>query len=628
MEDRITLQNCDFAGWATRRDLLCTDGRTIRKDAFKHCDGKNVPLFWNHQHEGISNVLGKATLEHRDEGVYAYGKFNDTEDGIHAKKAVMHGDVRSLSIFANSLKQLGMDVIHGTIRELSLVPAGANPGAFIDFVVAHGEDGDDGFVAGYDENLMVISHADKSEDNQAVKTETSEELTHNDKEDNKMAENTNNATQSNEKTIKEIIDTMNEEQKNAMYALIGKALEEGADDEVEHSEGGYDTMKTNVFDNEAALPGAVLTHADQRDIIALAKQPNIGNLKTAMEIYAQDNEYLAHGLDLGDTDVLEELLPDHKLLNPGAPEILGPDQSWVMNVIKKIHKSPYSRVRTRHADARIAELKAKGYKKGEEKKFTNNIKLIGRSFDPQTIYIKDKTHRDDIVDITEFDHVAYIWNMMNGNMYETLALAALVGDGREETDPDKIKEDHVCPIWHDDELYTIHRTVDFEAMKDELQGTNTSAYFSENYIYAEAIIQEALYAREKFKGSGRPDFYCTPHLVNIMLLARDMNGRRIYDSKADLAKALNVNEIFEIEQLEGRTRTDDVKGEMKLLGLFVNLADYQFGSTKGGEVTKFTDFNIDFNTYTYLMETRLSGGLVKPFAAIALEVPVSEAAAG
>lgn len=632
--DRITIENCDFAGWATKKDLECTDGRIIRKDAFKHCDGLNVPLFWNHQHEGISNVLGKATLEHRDDGVYAYGQFNDTEDGIAARKAVMHGDVRSLSIFANGLKQNGKDVVHGIIRELSLVPAGANPGAFIDYVMAHGEDGDDGFVAGYDENIMVVSHSDISHSDESKETS---------KEENKVAEETKKSeetTKSEDKTIQEIIDTMTEEQKTAMYAVVGAALEgEGSDDEdekenkdeVSHSEGGNDTMKTNVFDNDTAQQGGVLTHADQKAILDMARQSNVGSFKLAMELYAQDNESLAHGLDLGDEETFKELLPDYKLITPGAPDILEPDQSWVMGVINKIHKSPFSRIRTRRADALAAEIrekiKAKGYKKGEEKKLMEHIKLLHRTFDPQTIYVKDEINRDDIVDITDFSIVDYQWKFMKAALYETLALAALVGDGREDIDPDKIKEDHVRPIWTDDELYTIHRIVDVEKMKKELQGTNTDMYFGENFIYSEAIIQEALYAREQYKGSGKPDFYCAPHLVNVMLLARDRDGRRMYSSKADLVKALNVNDIVEIEQLSNKTRTDgDVN--KKLLGLFVNLADYQFGSTKGGEVTKFEDFDIDFNKYKYLLETRLSGGLVKPYAAIALEETIGEVAAG
>ena len=297
-----------------------------------------------------------------------------------------------------------------------------------------------------------------------------------------------------------------------------------------------------------------------------------------------------------------------------------------MRVINKIHKSPYSRIRTRQADARIAELRAKGYqKKGDQKKLAADIKLIGRTFDPQTVYIREEIHRDDIIDIEDFDYVAYVKGIMNDNMHETLALAALVGDGRDDVDPDKIHENHIHSIWNDEELYTIHRDVDIEKAKSELQGSNTSANFSENYIYAEAIIMEALYAREKFKGSGKPDLYCTPHLVNVMLLARDLNGRRIYDSKEDLAKALNVGEIVEIEQLEGRTRTDGEGNVKKLLGLFVNLADYQFGSAKGGALTRFEDFDINFNKYQYLQETRLSGALTKLYSAIALEEPVANA---
>lgn len=632
MEDKITLQNCDFAGWATRRDLLCTDGRTIRKDAFKHCDGINVPIFWNHQHEAISNILGKATLEHRDEGVYAYGQFNDTEDGINAKKAVQHGDVRSLSIFANSLKQMGMDVIHGTIRELSLVPAGANPGAFIDFVVAHGEEGEDGFVAGYDENLMVISHADKSEESKKEDSKVADET----KTKETKPEGEKKSEENKPKTIQDVIDSMTDEQRDAMYAVVGMALEDKDDDDdnkdVKHSEGGNDNMKTNAFDNTAAAQGAVLSHADQQAIMALAKQSNVGSLKLAIELYAQDNESLAHGLDLGDAETFNELLPDYKNITPGAPEILEPDQSWVMGVINKIHKSPFSRIRTRRADAMAAEIrekiKAKGYTKAEEKKAMDHIKLLHRTFDPQTVYVKDEINRDDIVDITDFSIVDYQWKFMKAALYETLALAALVGDGREDTDPDKIKEDHIRPILNDEELYTIHREVDVEAMKKELQGEDANLYFGENFVYAEAIIQNALYAREQYKGSGRPDFYCAPHTVNVMLLARDRNGHRMYSSKADLVKALNVNDIVEIEQLAGKTRITKDGKEKKLIGMFVNLADYQFGSTKGGEVTKFEDFDIDFNKYKYLLETRLSGGLVKPWSAIVLEEPATEQAAG
>lgn len=614
----------DFGGYATRNDLLCSDGRTIRKNAFQHCDGMTVPLIYNHEHNDPSAVLGHALLENRDDGVYAYCSFNDSENGQNMKKAVQHSDVRSLSIWANKLKQVGNDVIHGVIREVSLVMAGANPGAYIDFVMQHSEDGEDGeeLYANYDENILVLYHSDdydeESDDDEEEyeeDEETMEELT---------VEHSNK-----EKTVQDVIDSMNEEQKKVMYALIGQAIEGDDDDDDDESEGGNEEMKHNVFDQEEVKSGAVLSHADQEAILELAKKPGVGSLKHALAMYAEEQGILAHGLDLGDADVLEELIPDHKLLNPGSPEVLRDKEiGWVMNVINKIHKSPYARIRTRYADARIADLKAKGYKKGEEKKLSDNIKLIGRKTEPVTIYRKDELNRDDIIDITDLDVVGYTWGLMKDGLYETLALAALVGDGRDDTDADKISETNIRPIWKDEELYTIHQDVDVEAMKTKLQGTNTSANFGEEYIYAEAMIQASLYSREKFKGSGTPDLYCTPHLVNVMLLARDLNGRRIYDSKADLARALNVKSIVEIEQLEGLTRTDAEGNEKKLLGLFVNLADYQFGSTKGGELTKFTDFDIDFNKYKYLMETRLSGALVKLESAIALEEPVTTEAAG
>ena len=613
--------NYDFAGWATRNDLLCSDGRIIRKDAFKHNDGEKVPLVWNHQHNDPNEILGHAMLENREEGVYAYCTFNDTESGKTAKLLVQHGDISSLSIYANKLKQQGPNVIHGSIREVSLVLASANPGASIMSVLKHGEESDEEAII-YTGEDFELYHAD-DELNHADEEPKTEK-----KEEPKMADEkkTPAKEESGEKTVQEVFDSMTEEQKTVVYAMIGQALEDaGVEDD---DEGDDEDMKHNVFDQNEIQEGTALSHADGEAIVDLMKRSGVGSLKEAMRIVAEDAgmepDALAHGFE---TAALTELLPDYKNLTPGAPEILGPDQSWVMAVINKIHKSPYSRIRTRQADKRITELKAKGYqKKGDQKTLMNNIKLLGRSFDPQTVYVRDQAHRDDIIDITDFSYVEYIWNLMKGAMYETLALAALIGDGREDSDPDKIHENHICSIWNDEELYTIHKDIDFEAAKAELQGTNTGANFSENYIYAEAIIKEALYAREKFKGSGKPDFYCTPHLVNVMLLARDLNGRRIYDSKDQLAKALNVGAIYEIEQFEGKTRTTEGGDKKKLLGLFVNLADYQFGSTKGGEVTKFDDFNINTNTHEYLMETRLSGALVKPYAAIALEEPIVEAA--
>lgn len=600
----------DFGGWATRNDLKCSDGRTIRRDAFKDNDGCKVPLVWNHEHNDPNAVLGHAMLENRDDGVYAYGKFNDTEQGQHAKKLLQNGDIRSLSIWANQLKQIGSDVMHGNIRELSLVLSGANPGAYVDFVMAHSEGEEDTMYASYDENIMLY-HSDEPK-------EKKEEPDMGD--DNKAPENSGS-----KKTIQEVIDSMTEEQQEVMYEMVGQALEEnGVSDDDSNDDEEEDGMKHNVFDKEEMQQPNVLSHSDEEAIISLAKQSGVGSLKTAMEIYAEENfgDTLAHGV-FTDADT-EKLFPEYELLKKGEPETLERDQSWIAAAISKIHKSPYSRIRTRQADARIAELKAKGYqKKGNYKQNMADIKMIGRTTDPQTIYIKDDMHRDDIIDITDFDVVAYQWKLMRHILDETLAMAALVGDGREEGDPDKIHEDHIRSIWHDDDLYCIHQDVDFEAAKTKLQGTNTSVNFSENYIKAEAMIEAALYSREKFKGSGTPDLYCTPHLLNVMLLARDLNGRRIYDSKADLAAALNVGEIHTVEQFEGLQRETSDGHKKGLLGLFVNLADYQFGSTKGGEITKFEDFDMDFNRYKYMLETRLSGSLIKLYSAIALEEPIS-----
>lgn len=612
----------DFSGWATKANLKCSDGRTIMKDAFKHNDGQTVPLVWNHQHNDANQVLGHALLQNRDEGVYAYCTFNDTESGQTAKLLVKHGDVNALSIYANQLKQNMSNVIHGNIREVSLVLAGANPGASIDSVILHSDKSEEEAIIYTGENLSLY-HADEGDDKSmngdVIMKDT---LSHSDskektEEDNKDQENKEDNS---EETVEDIFNTLNEKQKTVVYALIGTVIDEQGSGEDDNNKEDNENMKHNLFDNEEATQECVLSHADEMSIVAMAKQPNVGSLRQALDMYAAENGAdLAHGFES-----YESLFPEYELLKKGEPETLERDQSWIASVINKIHKSPISRIRTRQADARIAELKAKGYqKKGNYKQEMADIKLIGRTTDPQTIYIKDDMHRDDIIDITDFDVVAYQWRLMRNILDETLALAALVGDGREEGDPDKIHEDHIRSIWNDEELYTIHQDVDIAATKTSLQGTNTSANFGENYIYAEAIITAALYSREKYKGSGTPDLYCTPHLLNVMLLARDLNGRRIYDSKADLAAALNVGEIHTVEQFEGRTRTTTDGKTKKLLGLFVNLADYQFGSTKGGEVTRFEDFDMDFNRYKYMLETRLSGSLTKLYSAIALEEPVT-----
>ena len=605
------MEKYDFSGWATRNDLLCGDGRTIRKNAFKDNDGVTVPLVWNHEHNDPNAVLGHALLENRDSGVYAYGVFNDTEQGQHAKALVQNGDVRSLSIWANKLKQIGNDVVHGNIRELSLVLAGANPGAYIDFAIAHSEDEGESFIASYDENIVIYHSAEPKEEpkKEEKMAEVKEPLVH--------AEGENS-----EETIEDILNTLSEKQMDAVCAVVGSIIEDDdeEDDDMEHSEGG-EFMKHNVFDTEEMVNDNYLSHADEMRIVDLAKNKSIGTLQNAIEVYAEENDHLAHGID-----TIETLFPEFKDVYPGAPELLTRDQGWVGVVMQKVHKSPISRIRTRQADARAEELNALGYTKGKKKNNGANIKLLKRTTDPQTVYRKDFLHRDDIIDITDFDVVEYQYQIMRMNLNEEIAKAIMIGDGREEGSDDKISEEHIRPIWTDDELYTIHYDVDIAGARAELQGTNTSANFSENYIYAEAIIKAALYSREKYKGSGSLDFYCTPHLLNVMLLARDLNGRRIYDSKSDLAAALNVGNIYTCEQFEGKTRTTAVtegSKTKKLLGLFVNLSDYQVGSTKGGEITRFNQFDIDFNQEKYLIETRLSGALTRVFSAIALEEDVT-----
>lgn len=613
---------CDFSGWCTRANVRCSDGRVIMNDAFKDCDGKTVPLVWNHQHDGPENVLGHALLRNKGDGVYAYGFFNNSESGQAAKMLVKHGDVTSLSILANGLKQQGPNVTHGVIREVSLVIAGANPRAFIENVVKHGDDDNDAVRIHFDEPLN-LEHGDAEFDlgDDIDETDTSilahaEDADEVDKEDEKMAE-----AEPNKKTIKQIVDTMNEEQKEAVYAIAGALsgiLDEDTDEDTD--EGDDEDMKHNLFDrNHQVMDDEILTHSDEEAIIKLAKDKSCGSLQHAISLYNEDNNVLSHGID-----EIDSLFPEYQDVRPGAPEMITRDLGWVDIVMNRVHKSPISRIRTRQADVRGDDLRAYGYQKGKFKQNAGNIKLLKRTTDPQTVYRKDSLHRDDITDITDFDVVSYQWQVMNQNLREELALAIMIGDGRDEGDEMKIFEDHIRPIWTDNDLYTIHAEVDFEAAKKELQGTNTGANFGENYIYAEAIIAAALYAREKYKGSGSLDFYCTPHLLNVMLLARDLNGRRIYDSATDLAAALNVGRIVTVEQFEGRVRTTDDAKKKKLLGLFVNLSDYSLGSTKGGQITRFSQFDIDFNQEKYLVETRVSGALTRVYSAIALEEDITE----
>lgn len=631
------MENFDFSGWATRHNIRCSDGKTISKDAFAHNDGQKVPLVWNHSHNDPDNVLGYGVLEHRDEGVYVYGYFNDTDKAQNAKSCVQHGDITALSIYANRLKQQQGLVQHGEIREVSFVYAGANPEAYIDNVISHGEVYEDEAVIYTGENIE-LTHADSD----SVKTvgsifdtfndeqkevvyymlgqvagDSGEDVTHADggASDTSKAEG--------EETVADILNTFTEKQKNVMAYLIAVELENQKNGTKKNgtkknTKKGDDEMKQNAFEqNIRGQESNSLCHADQQTILARAKVSAVGSLKNAIAEYMSD-ESIQHAFE----DV-DSLFPEYQWVKPGAPELLERDKTWVDFVMDKVHKSPYSRIRTRQADIRDAKLRAKGYKTGTEKKKMEETKLLGRTTDPQTVFIKDAMERDDIIDITDFDVVAYQYSIMKTLLREEVALAIMVGDRRDEDDADKIHDSHIRPIWKDSDLYTIYKDVDIDGARESIQGKGTSTSFGDNYVYAEAIVTAALDARIDYKGTGGLDFYCTPQLLNKMLLARDMNGRRIYESKADLTKALNVGAIHTAEQFEGLTRTTDGNKTKKLLGLFVSLSDYRLGATKGGEITKFEDFDIDFNQYKYLIETRVSGAAVRPYSSIALEEDVT-----
>lgn len=595
-------KNYDFSGWATRNNIKCSDGRTILRDAFIKNDGSVVPLVWNHQHNNVDNVLGHALLENRNDGVYAYCSFNDSEKAQIAKMQVQHGDINALSIYANQLQQQGPNVVHGMIREVSLVLAGANEGAYIDHVLRHGEMSDSEAEIFMTVDGLELFHA-----------ETDKET----KEEPEVEKEKNT-----EKTVQDVIDSMTEEQKNVMYGLIGAAIED-ADNEDEE---GDEEMKHNLFENENVETGNYLSHSDQAEIIGLAKSSNVGSFQNALRIYADENNLQHDAISSGFSDGEEGLgmlFPEYKDLKPGAPELLTNDQGWISRFMNGTHKSPISRLRVKFVDIRnLKELRAKGYQKGKQKTQTGNLKLVHRTVDPQTVYVKSALHRDDVVDITDFDYVDYLYGIDKMQLNEEIATAALLGDGRETGDANKIEESHIIPIWTDDDLFSIHVDVDVAAAKQELQGTNTGANFGDNYIYAESVITALLYARENFKGSGTPTLFCAPRTLNTMLLARDLNGRRIYNTKTELATALNVSDIVTVEQFAGKVRTDSESKKHNLLGIVVNPADYTFGSTKGGQLSHFTDFDIDFNQMKSLLETRLSGMLTKVYSAIVLEEPV------
>ena len=612
----------DFCGWATKANIRCSDGRTIMEDAFKDNDGQTVPLVWGHNHNDPNRVLGHALLENRKEGVYAYCKFNDTESGKTAKLLVEHGDVEALSIYANQLKQNMSNVLHGNIREVSLVLAGANPGAYIESVMKHGEESDEEAYIFTDEEIAIY-HDDENDEDLIHEDKVEKEDDKNMSEDNKNKE----SNKESEKTIGDVLSTLNEEQETVVYGLIGSLLEDEEEDDDE--EGGNENMKHNVFENDEKTT-EFLSHSDQENIIKMAKSSNVGSFQTALGIYAEDNGLQHDAVSGGFTQTGEGnvtlLFPEYKEVRPGAPELITNDQGWISVVMNKVHKSPISRIRTSQVDIRnIDSLRAKGYVKGKQKTQAGNFKLVRRTTDPQTVYVKNALHRDDIVDITDFDYVQYLYNIDKMMLNEELATAIMLGDGRDEGDADKIAPEHIRPIWLDDDLYTLHVDIDVDKAKNELQGTNTGANFGINYIQAEAMVNTVLYAREHYKGTGTPDMFITPHDLNVMLLARDINGRRIYSSVSELASALNVGNIYTAEQFEGKTRTTSDSKTKKLRAIIANLADYSLGATKGGEVTHFTQFDIDFNQEKSLLETRCSGALTRVYSAIAIEEDVTEA---
>lgn len=592
------MEKYDFSGWATRNDLRCSDGRTIRRDAFKADDGRSVPLVWNHQHNDPDNVLGHALLENRDDGVYAYCKLNETESGQIAKVIVSHGDVSALSIYANQLKQNGGDVIHGKIREVSLVLAGANPGAMIDTIIAHSDDDDEEAVI-YTGEGIVLEHADKK----MLEEEPKKEETP--KEEPKTNQNEDKETKTmavepkkpeNEETVQDVFDTLTEKQKMVVYAIIGQALEDAGVGEEDEK------VKHNVFDSDRENQEEVLSHSEMQEIFNDAKR--IGSLKES---------FLQHGIEN-----IGELFPDAKAVTD-TPEWIKRDDSWVNKVLNPARHTPFSRIKSMAANITENEARAKGYladhthrdNKGHLVDADGNpvmkkeevFSLLKRVTTPTTVYKKQKLDRDDQLDITEMDVVAWLKGEMRGMLREEIARAALIGDGRQNSDEDKISETNIRPIWTDAALYTTR-------VQLPVGGTVPTA---------KKFITAIVMARKNYKGSGNPTLFTTEDMLTECLLLEDLNGRRIYENVETLATAMRVKEIITVPVMENQTRTDTTLGTCQVHGIVVNMADYTIGMDKGGEVNMFDDFDIDYNQQKYLIETRCSGALTKPYSAIAVE---------
>lgn len=581
------MRNYDFAGWATRNDLRCTDGRTIRHNAFVNNDGERVPLVWNHQHDSPFNYLGHADLENRDEGVYAYCSFNDSESGKQARELVQHGDVRALSIFATHLRQSGGDVLHGDIKEVSLVTAGANPGAFIENVIKHGERCEDEavlYTAG--DCALELKHSEESEPG----SKPEEEKTEMEDKEEKLVHADSEADNSDSKeTIGDILNTLTEKQLDAVYAVVGQAIADASgDDEDETTSEGENEVKHNLFDNTAEEREDVLQHADMDAILADGKR--YGSLKESV---------LAHGI----SDI-DYLFPEPKNQNV-PPEFLTRKMDWVSTVMNGVHHTPFSRIKSMFADLTADEARAKGYIKGKLKK-EQVFTLLKRSTTPTTIYKKQKLDRDDIIDITDFDVVSWLKTEMRFMLDEEIARAILVGDGRDGSSDDKINEQNIRPIWTDADLYTIKATFDKTSNMTDDQ-------------MAKQFIRTVIKSRKDYRGSGNPTLFTTEDIVTNCLLLEDTTGRLIYDSEEKLRTVLRVSRIVTVPIMENLTRTDDESKTRSLMALLVNLNDYNVGADKGGAVSMFDDFDIDYNAQKYLIETRCSGAMVKPYAAIAIE---------
>lgn len=573
----------DFSGWATRTDLKCSDGRTILKDAFKDNDGQKVPLVWNHQHNDANNVLGHAFLENRDTGVYAYCTFNNTESGRNAKLLVEHGDVSALSIYANKLKQQGGKVLHGAIREVSLVLSGANPGAYIDNIIKHGEEFEEEAIIYTGENLTLY-HGIK-EELEDKKTKEEENMPNNgEKPDVRKTEG--------EETVADVFNTLTEKQKTVVYAMIGQALEDGNEKKEEEDED--EDMKHNVFNMDEYDNEEYLSHADTEAIFSDARR--YGSLKDSI---------LAHGIEN-----IDYMFPDAKAVSD-TPGFIKRDTGWVQNVMNSTHHTPFSRIKSILADITEDDARARGYIKGTLKK-EEVFTLLKRTTTPTTIYKKQKIDRDDLIDITDFDVVAWLKTEMRMMLDEEIARAVLVGDGRLSSSDDKISEQNIRPIWSDEDLYTIKTLVDTAS-------TDTPD------VKAKKFIRAAVKARKAYKGSGEPSLYTTEDVLTDCLLLEDTTGRIIYDSIDKLASTLRVKEIITVPVMENLTRVNEGK-TLALMGIVVNLKDYNVGADKGGAVNMFDDFDIDYNAQKYLIETRCSGALIKPFSAIALEIDTTTAA--